>query len=176
MTITKALVASLVILVACGGTQRNLELPVRPGQTRELAEETLRSSNYCRLESVEKLQQSYVRCGIKGFEPGESWVVLDYDKTGPIKRVRRMEHFDSHKQATKRWSELEAARSKVFGAEDTEARGILASAGEAPVGARVWRVWASADGTRVRGLYLVKTEDPKAPRVVEVIRWREASK
>lgn len=163
----------MVLLASCGGGS-NLRLGVVPGQSRAVAEDDLRSTKYCRHEAREKRTQSYVRCGVKGLELGESWIVIDYSPSGSVARVRRMEHYSDHKSATKRWSALIGERRAQLGEESQEARSRLADHGEAPLGAVAWKAWFSKGLDQVIGVYLVKPDDPREPQVVEVVRWDRA--
>lgn len=165
--------ALLVFFAACGD-RSNLRLEVVPGQSRSKAESALRDTKYCRVEPREQRQQSYGRCGVKGFELGESQVLIEYDAEGSVARARRMERFEDDEQATRRWNALVGEREQAFGAESPEARTRLAALGEGPVGAVLWKAWFGKNLDQVIGVYLVRPSDPREPQIVEVIRWDRA--
>ncbi len=155
--------------MSCGNSA-NLRLHAATGQSRAQAENALKGNHYCRLEPREQSKQSYVRCGVKGYELGESWVVVDYDELGSVTRVTRMEHFEDGDKATERWNALAQERGQSLGAESAQARSRLAALGEAPEGAVLWKAWQGTGLDELVGLYLVRPSDPKDPQVVEVLR------
>ncbi len=163
------LVASLASSGGCrsGST---LEFPLKLGTQREDAEELLVGKKLCRRESAELAKQSYVRCKTKGFTIGDSWLVVDYDRSGRVVRALRLEHYPKQSQATKRWNALVEARRETLGGESQDAREQLASLGEAPAGAVVWKAWRQGPAGHLLGVYLVKPEEEGKPNVVEVLR------
>lgn len=168
----KMLVATFACLgIGCGGAATK-ELRVVPGHNRSQAESALRKSNYCRGDAATHKLQRYGRCGVKGFETGESWVAVDYNKQGEVVRARRMERFGSHREAVDRWSNLWEAKKEKLGKSSAQARTELGSMGETPEGAVTWKVWFSSNESHLIGLYLVKPSDPNSPQVIEVVRAR----
>jgi hypothetical protein len=147
-------------------SNKNLHLDASPGQGRLEVEKTLKSAKYCRKEAREQGVQSYTRCNVKGFEMGDSWVVVHY-RQEQVTRVERMESFSTHTAATERWSELVEEHSGRLGAESEEARAKLSEMGELPVGAMTWKVWRHSGA--IVALFLIKPADPKDPRVIELI-------
>jgi hypothetical protein len=158
----------LPLVLGCGSGGKGIPL-VEPGSGRSQAEANLKSENYCRDKGAYKRKQNYVRCGVVGFEVGERWVVVDYDKDDQVERVRRMEHYPDHKEATKRFNTLVELNNQRFGSQSEEARERLLALGETPGGAVLWMTWMTPSGNLV-GLYLVKPDDEKSPRIVEVSR------
>jgi hypothetical protein len=164
-------ISSLLPLVMLGcGARGDLRFPVSLGKGRSAAESTLEKQKFCRHEPRQMQSQSYVRCRTKGFAVGEAWLVVDYSEEQKVVRVRRMEHYPTHAAATKRWNALVAERSEELGAESEAARDVMASMGEAPVGAVVWKVWRKGSSGHILGLYLVKPDEADDPNVVEVLR------
>jgi hypothetical protein len=158
-----------VVLLGCGAGG-DLRFPVSLGKSRSATEGALEKQKFCRHEPREMQSQSYVHCKTKGFKVGESWLVVDYSEEQSVRRVRRMEHYPTHEEATKRWSALVNERSEELGAESAEARDAMARFGEAPVGAVAWKVWRKGSAGHILGLYLVKPEESDDPNVVEVLR------
>ncbi len=168
-----AVFSLLPLLVLGCGVGADLRFPVSLGKPRSVTETTLEKQKYCRHEARQMQSQSYVRCKTKGFAVGESWLVIDYSEEQLVVRVRRMEHYPTHEEATKRWNALAAERSKELGAESEEARDMMANMGEGPIGAVVWKVWRKGKSGNLLGLYLVKPEEADDPNVVEVLRRDE---
>ncbi|MBL4633834.1 MAG: hypothetical protein JKY56_08170 [Kofleriaceae bacterium] len=168
----KSLLAAIVCCVGlgCGGASSGLG--VTPGQSRAEAEDSLERSKYCRGGAATHKIQKYGRCGVTGFENVESWVVVNYSKTGKVVRARRMERFGSHREAVKGWNLRWEERRKELGKSSKEARVQLGVMGETPEGAITWKVWFSASEGHLIGLYLVKPADASDAQVVEVIRAR----
>ena len=158
-----------MLLVGCGaGT--DLRFPASLGKSRDVTEASLEQRKYCRHEPRRMQSQSYVRCKTKGFSLGESWLVVDYNDSQDVVRVRRMEHYATHEEATKRWNALVAERSEELGAESQEGRDIMAQLGEAPAGSVAWKVWRRGDAGNLSAIYLVKPDAADDPNVVEVLR------
>jgi len=158
-----------VALIGCGGAAR-LAVPVPLEQDRVGAEASLTKQKFCRHETREQRIQSYVRCHSKGLEIGESWIVVDYDKADRVAKVQRMELYPTHEEATKRWNALVEERAKERGAESEQARAAMATLGEAPMGAVVWKVWRVSGSNQLDAIYLVKPTSKGAPNVVEIVR------
>ena len=164
-----------VLLIGCGAGA-DLRIPVSLGTSRDATEASLEKKKFCRHEPRRMQSQSYVRCKTKGFSIGESWLVLDYNEAQEVVRVRRLEHYSTHEEATERWHALVAERSEELGAESQEARDIMAKLGEAPAGAVVWKVWRRGDSGHLSAIYLVKPEAADDPNVVEILRRDESMK
>jgi len=146
----------------------SLRIPLSLGQNRGQVEAALENQNYCR-DGSRKQSQSYLRCHVKGLELGESWFVIDYDKEQDVMRVRRMERFPTHQDATKRWNSLVAERSEELGEESPEAREAIAILDQAPAGAVLWKVWRRVGSGVLNAIYLVKPRTEMDPNVVEVL-------
>ncbi len=169
----KSLLAAIMCCVGMGcGAASNGSLGVIPGQSRADAEGSLERSNYCRGGAATHKIQKYGRCGVTGFENVESWVVVNYGKTGKVVRARRLERFGSHRAAVKGWNLRWENKRDELGTSSSEARAQLSVLGETPEGAITWKVWFSASGSHLIGLYLVKPSDLSDAQVVEVIRAR----
>lgn len=141
-----------------------------PGQDRSLAESELRKQHYCRGNEATRKEQLYRRCDVKGYETGESWVVVDFNRRGTVVQVRRLERFANHAEAVKRWNVLFEVRESELGEPAKEARTKLAELGDPPEGAVSWYVWYSPKRKHLIGLYLVKPSDPNDPQIVELVR------
>ncbi len=169
----KSLFAAILCCVGfgCGGASSGW-VGVIPGQSRVEAEGSLDRSNYCRGGAATHTIQKYERCGVTGFENVQSWVVVNYNKTGKVVRARRLKRFGSHGEAVKGWNLRWENMRNELGKSSNEARAQLGVLGEIPEGAITWKVWFSASKGHLIGLYLVKPSEPSDAQVVEVIRAR----
>lgn len=157
--------ASLLLVVGCGGITAEHPLTIPLGLSRDQAIAKLEQHKYCAKPGLPAKQETYPRCERPGAEWGESWVTARYEG-GVLVELKRYERFADEARALERWNQLVVDRSKVSAATDEADRALKQRPLEP--GTRSVKAFRVDDGTIV-GVYLLAPTPPHDANILEAV-------
>ena len=161
----------LGLLAACGAGSAEAPLTIQLGLTHAATETALHAHQFCREQGqINTDHEMFPRCERTASEVSSAWVTAVFDGDRLVE-LRRWERFSDRDEATQRWNELLAARSRVSQPSD-EALAHLRERGLLPPGTRSVKAFREDPGV-VIGVYLLTPTPPEQANVLEQISYEK---
>jgi hypothetical protein len=159
-----------LLAAALGGCATTSEgaLDISLGLARADVPAALHRHDYCAGPAAAGDEQTFPRCEHPGVDWHASWVVVDFDHGGRLRRVRRWERWSDDARALDRWNQLIAARARVSGGPSPAARRAMEQVHALPAGTRSWQAFRAGDGA-IAAVYLLAPEPPENASILEEI-------